>query len=221
MIALIENAIIQRLQLGLGQLVREVGSYSGELDDDLPEAIRRFPAAWVTFGGIVDSKPRSASRQQYRVQGQYVVMVGERSLRSHLAGRQGGPGPGEVGSYALVRAVRRLLTEQDLGLAISPLTPGKVRTLFNTRLADQAFSVFACEFACSWLEQALPLGQWPTPPAPDALGSIDASNPDAVFSLARGQTGEADPPLLGIGLNYHLAPDDGQADAQDILRSTP
>ena len=82
MIALIENALIQRLQQGLGQLVREVGSYSGELDDDLPEAIRRFPAAWVTFGGIVDSKPRSTSRQQYRVQGQYVVMVGERSVRS-------------------------------------------------------------------------------------------------------------------------------------------
>ncbi|WP_062789377.1 phage protein Gp37 [Aquitalea pelogenes] len=80
--------------------------------------------------------------------------------------------------------------------------------------------MFACEFACSWLEQALPPGHWPTPPAADEDGAIDARDPDAVFSLAHGQTGAADPPLLGIGLNYHLSPDDGQADAQDMLRST-
>jgi len=202
MIAQIENAIIRRLQSGLGQLVREVGSYSSELDD-LPAATARSPAVWVRFGGIVDSKPHSSSRQQYRVLGQFGVMVAARS----------------TDSYALLAAVRRLLTEQDLDLAISPLTPGKVHNLLNARVSDQPQHILDCEFACSWLEQALPPGGWPVPPSPDEEGA--AHHPDHVFALAHGRTDLPDPPLLGIGLDYHLVPDDGVADARDILRRKP
>ncbi|WP_029770537.1 DUF1834 family protein [Pseudogulbenkiania sp. MAI-1] len=209
-----EDAIIARLRLGLGRMVREVGSYGGELDEGLEEAIRRFPAAWVTFGGVIKTEPYSTSRRKFMATGQFMVMVGERNVRSEAASRVGGPAQGEVGSYPLVYAVRRLLSAQDLGLPIEALTPGRVRTLFNTRLERQAFSVFACEFQTAWIEEALPLGHWPSPQAQD--------DSDSVFARYQGKLGQPDPDWLRTGLHYHLTPDDGIADAQDILtRSNP
>lgn len=215
-----ENAIIARLRLGLGRMVKEVGSYGGELDGALEEAIRRFPAAWVTFGGVSKTEPTSTSRQKFKATGQFVVMVGDRNVRSEAAGRHGGPGSGEIGSYSLVYAVRRLLSSQDLGLPIAELMPGRVRTLFNTQQERQAFSVFACEFQTAWIEEALPRDHWPCPPA---AGTPDAeSSPDAVFTRFQGKLGQPDPDWLRTGLYYHLSPDDGVPDAQDILtRSTP
>lgn len=210
-----EDAIIARLRLGLGRMVTEVGSYGGELDDGLPSVIRRFPAAWVTFGGVTKTEPTSTRRDKFKAHGQFVVMVGQRNVRGEAAGRRGGPAQGEVGTYPLVYAVRRLLSGQDMDLPIDPLTPGRVRTLFNTRLEDQAFSVFACEFATAWLENALPNGNWPCP-APAGTPEA-ATDPDAVFGRYGGKSGEPDPEWLRTGLNYHLAPDDGQADAQDLL----
>lgn len=213
MIATIEAALIARLTPGLGRMVRLVASYSGELDDELANVIRAFPAAWVTFGGITDTRPASTSRSQFKTTGQFVVMVGERNLQQQ-AGRHGGVRPEQVGVYPLVYAVRRLLSGQDLGLAISPLQPGKVRTLYNTRLNDGAFAVFACEFSCSWMEDALVNGHWPTAATPDS--------PDALFARYGAQLQTPDPDWLRTGLNYHLAQDDGQADAQDLLtRSEP
>ena len=64
-----EDAIIARLRLGLGRMVQEVGSYGGELDEGLGEAIRRFPAAWVTFGGITKTEPYGTSRQKFKATG--------------------------------------------------------------------------------------------------------------------------------------------------------
>lgn len=219
-IARTEEAIIARLRLGLGRMVREVGSYGGELDDGLEEAIRRFPAVWVTFGGVPRTEPYSASKWIYKADASFVVMVGDRSVRSEAASRIGGAAAAEVGTYRLVTAVRRLLSAQDLGLPIHPLQPGRIRTLFNSRLENDAFSVFACEFSTFWMEEALPQLRWPTPPAAGTPGAID--DPDAVFAGYQGKTGEPDPDWLRTGLNYHLMPDDGQPDASDILtRSDP
>ncbi|MCW3479736.1 DUF1834 family protein [Neisseriaceae bacterium JH1-16] len=219
-----ENAIIDRLKTGLGKMVKEVGSYGGELDEGLEEAIRRFPAAWVTFGGVTKTEPTGTSRQKYKAHGQFVVMVGDRSVRSEAASRQGGPARGEVGTYPLIYAVRRLLVSQDLGLPIQELMPGRVRTLFNSRLERQAFSVFACEFHTAWIEHALPRDHWPYPPSPS--DPVDPSAPyqpggpyadDAVFVPYGGQLAQPAQDWLRTGLNYHLAPDDGSADAQDII----
>lgn len=212
MIATIEAALIARLTPGLGRMVRQVASYSGELDDELAAVIRAFPAAWVTFGGITDTRPASTSHRKNKASGQFVVMVGDRNLQQQ-AGRHGGPRLEQVGVYPLLYAVRRLLSGQDLGLDISPLQPGKVRTLYNTRLQADAFAVFACEFSCSWMEEALDIGHWPTAETPDS--------PDAVLAQHGGRLQAADPDWLRTGLNYHLSPDDGQTDAQDILTRSP
>lgn len=204
-----EDAIIARLRDGLGKMVSEVGGYAGELDDGLGDAIRRFPAAWVTFGGIEKTEPENTRRSKWRAHGKFVVMVGQRNVRSEAAARKGDVR--EIGAGSLVWAVRRLLTGQDMGLCIARLTPARVRTLYNTRMNGQAFSVFACEFSTSWTEEALD-GLWPSPQAPD--------EPDAIFARYGGQVVDPAPELLSLGINYHLSPDDGEPDAQDVINLT-
>lgn len=210
-ISRVELAIIARLKAGLGRMVMSVESYGGELEiETVAEAVRRFPAAWVTFGGVKDTKPHSNSKDRWRSAGSFVVMVGARNVRNEAASRRGGAGKGEIGSYQLVTAVRRLLIRQDLGLPIDHFEPGRVRTLFNTAVERQAFSVFACEFHTVWMEGALENGHWP---------EMDAPGADSLFSAYQGQTERAGV-LTSVQLHYHLQPDvDGKHDAQDIVRT--
>ncbi|WP_336845165.1 DUF1834 family protein [Providencia rettgeri] len=212
MITQIESSIIQRLTLGMGRMLREVASYSGELDVDMGNIIRVFPAAWVTFGGITNSKYTSTSRQKVIVTGKFVVMVGDYNTRSDAASRTGGANLNEVGTYRHIHGVRRLLTGQDLGLTIAPLMPGVVRTLYNTQVNERALSIFACEFETRWHEQVLANGTWPE----------FTSNPDEadnLFNLYRGKLQQPDPDLLRVGLHYD-PPGVGSAEAPADLVPT-
>lgn len=212
MITQIENCIIQRLTLGMGSMLREVASYSGELDVDIGNIIRAFPAAWVTFGGITNSKYTSTSRQKVIITGKFVVMVGDYNTRSDAASRTGGVNLNEVGTYRHVHGVRRLLTGQDLGLTIDPLMPGVVRTLYNTQVNERALSIFACEFETRWHEHVLANGDWPE----------FTSNPDEadnLFNLYRGKLQQPDPDLLRVGLHYD-PPGVGSAEAPADLVPT-
>ncbi|WP_155020188.1 DUF1834 family protein, partial [Enterobacter hormaechei] len=137
----IEKAIVERLRKGMGRMAKNVRSYGGELDGEPAEVLRQLPAVWVTFGGVQKTEPYSTARQRFVTHGRFVVVVGERSLRSEEAARMGGPHVQEVGTYILVAAVRRLLSGQDMadtGIKIDPLSPGRVRTLFNTQIESQA-----------------------------------------------------------------------------------
>ena len=212
MITQIERCIIQRLTLGMGRMLREVASYSGELDVDIGNIIRAFPGAWVTFGGITNSKYTSTSRQKVIVTGKFVVMVGDYNTRSDAASRTGGANINEVGTYRHIHGVRRLLTGQDLGLTIAPLMPGVVRTLYNTQVNERALSIFACEFETRWHEQVLANGTWPE----------FTSNPDEadnLFNLYRGKLQQPDPDLLRVGLHYD-PPGVGSAEAPADLVPT-
>lgn len=200
----IENALVMRLKQGLGRLVMDVQSYGGELDDDLTDVVRRFPAAWVTFGGITRTERTTTARDKVKASGTWVVMVGARNLHDRNAGRKGGCG--EVGAYQLVQAVRRLLQQQDLGLPIDYLQPGRVRTLYNTRIQNEPIAVFACEFATAWIEHSMDNQTWP----------VDGRPEDAVFQGNHGQKDAETPDLLRLGGMYDLT-GDGQADATDVL----
>lgn len=81
----IESAIIDRLTRGLGKLVREVRSYSGELDGEPAEVVRQLPGVWVTFGGVQGSELLSTARNKWRDTGRFVVIAGARSVRSDQA----------------------------------------------------------------------------------------------------------------------------------------
>ncbi|EHF8255009.1 DUF1834 family protein [Enterobacter roggenkampii] len=211
----IESAIIDRLTRGLGELVREVRSYSGELDGEPAEVVRQLPGLWVTFGGIQGTELLSTARNKWRDNGRFVVIAGTRSVRGDEASRHGGAAKNEIGSYALIYAVRRLLARQDLGLPIDFLMPGKVRPLFNTRFEKLAMSVFACEFDTRFDSVSLENGLFPLAP-----GDLPAGHPDRIFGEYDGATSEDDPVWLSTDLKYFLNGKTPFA-AEDIIKNDP
>ena len=161
MISKIEQAVVARLRLGLGRMVRTVKSYGGEVDD-LSQQLTTFPAVWVTYGG---SRVEAANtgKSRYREQAEMVVMVATRGLRSEEARRQGGADIREVGSNDLIRACRRLLDSQRLGLLENGgLTPKAVRPVVNqTLLGKAAVSVYAIEYTATWSSAPLENDRFP------------------------------------------------------------
>lgn len=210
MIIQTERAICERLRQGLGRMSSAVRSYGGELDGEPDEIARQLPAVWVTFGGIQKTENANVGKRKYKAHGRFVVIVGERSVRSEEASRQGGPGLNEVGTYRLVAAVRRLLSGQDMALPIAHLIPGRVRTLFNTQLERQALSVFACEFDTSWMEEALDNGEFPVIDAP-------ADSVDSIFTGYQGKVSQPDPDWLTTRLDYHIPGSHRLTDGEDIV----
>lgn len=209
----IEQAIIARLRAGMGRMVLSVDSYGGEFDEQLADVVRRFPAAWVTFAGVLSSRPTSTSRRNYLASGRFVVLVGQRSVRNEAASRQGGRN--EIGVYDLVYAVRRLLTNQDLDLdGVGHLQPGAVRTIFNGQVRNVAATIFACEFDAAWIEAALEPGRWPDP-EPGI-----PTDPDSIFEDHGGQLDTPYPDLDRVKLDHRLptTPTDQPPDATDIVQ---
>ncbi|MBN3237670.1 DUF1834 family protein [Pectobacterium versatile] len=209
----IELAMINRLSKGLGHMAANVCSYGGELDGEPAEVARAMPAVWVTFGGIQNTQNANIGKRKYKTTGRFVVIVGERSVRSEEATRHGGARTDEVGTYRMVEAVRRLLSGQDLtesGLKITALMPGRVRPLFNTKLESQALSVFACEFDTVWMESALENGKYP-------LDGAAPFHPDSVFTGYHGAVSEEDPDWLRTQLSYDIQQTPASQDAEDII----
>lgn len=213
-IAKTEAAICERLRKGLGRMVHSVESYGGEMDGEPAEIIRQLPAAWVTFGGVLKTENTNVTKRKYTTHGRFVVIVGDRNLRSENAARLGGPGFDEVGTYRLVTAVRRLLSGQDMDLPIAHLVPGRVRTLFNTQVEAAALSVFACEFDTKWIEHALENGRYPLENAP-------AEHEDSLFTHYHGEMSPDDPEWLSTRLSYDLSSSPQRPDAEDIIPHEP
>lgn len=210
MINLVEAAIIRRLSLGLGELVAGVHSYGGEMDDEgIFQVAVQLPAAWVAFGGC-KSETFSTARNKDKVFADFAVIVAATAARSEAASRHGGTSHWEIGSYDLVYGVRRLLSRQDFGLAIDPLTPKAVRPLFTPqREVGRALSVLACEFTTHWIETALPHGAWPEV---DNGQAVDAA--DDILLRYRGQT-QAATWLEAVGTHLHRP----AADDEERLKS--
>lgn len=203
MIAAIEDAILAHLAAAVPALpykLAELASYAGQLDDNLDQVIRRMPAVWVAFAGAGRPRPIGTSKTRFRVDATFAVMHGARNPRGEKYTRHTleiGGQIAEVGAYRLLHDVGALLLRQDFaasGLEIEPLTPGKISTLYNTRLANAALAVFAQEWHTAWV---LTLPEQP----------LDAANPDALWEA--------------LGLHYHLTPDDGVADVADEVTLTP
>lgn len=221
----IERSIISRLATGMRGMVKEVASYGGQLDDDPARIIQVLPAAWVTFGGVMRTAPYSTSKTKSTVTGRFAVMVGQVNARSEVASRHGTGRPQEVGTNLLVWAVRRLLSQQDLvdqdpGLQISALEPGRVRPVFNTSVDGRAMSVFACEFDTTWIEHALPNSRFPVPTATSAEPGVPGSDYDQAFGLFPAtRTDEPLPWLGGISVRLYPVPPSPGPDTPPRLAS--
>lgn len=152
--AQLEDAAIARLKGAsdadaLGYRLASVDSYGGEFDDEtFFTQIRKFPAAWITVGG---DKPKAVGARAWECSLTLAVMVGSRSVRGERHTRRGAVG--EPGSYQLAQDVRDLLVGQSFDL-VTPLVPGPIRTLFNTRLGNEARSVLAVEFSARYTYRA-------------------------------------------------------------------
>ena len=155
MIELIEKRIVERLKKGLGEIVREVKSYGGELDgEDIFNTIRAMPAIWVTYAGGVSS-PGSTSRSRFNDENRFVTMIAVQSVRSEESARVGGAYKYEIGTYNLIKSVRYLLTNQTLGgIVYRGLKPTAIRSLFNHYIVrENALSVFAIEWSAMTHDQ--------------------------------------------------------------------
>jgi len=197
-IARIEDAIMRRLGEAKLPYLRTVATYGGELDGEMAQTIRRLPAVWVAFQGEREAEPVGTSRTVWHVPATWVVLVAAHNLRNEAATRRGDAM--HVGTYQMLEDVRALLLGQDFeawGLEMDPLRPGRVRSLFNGKLQSQGVSIYAQEWHTRY---ALHL-------PPTALGGVAAETaPGTVL-----------PPLSGVGLRYHLQPDDGTPDAVDLV----
>ena len=197
MIAQVEDAIIALIKSAvtvplLGYSVSSVESYGGEFDDDLANEIRRFPAIWVSYAGSGKPTRYNSSGTKWLVPSTFVTMVGARNIRGERNTRHGltlGDGTVvEVGAYQMLEDVRLLLVNQDFGLEIDRFVPGVVRTLYNTKLNNQAFAIFAQE--------------WHT---------------KIVVEQPRVPLDPTDPDWLRLGISYFLKPGDDTADASDTI----
>lgn len=212
MITQTENAIVERLRLGLGKMAKEVNTYGGQLEN-MGDVVHILPAVWVTFLGIQGSKAVSTHRNKFYVTGRFSVMVACYNVREETARRQGGPAGknfDEPGSNLLVKSVRRLLTRQDFGLAIEPLMPGRVRNLFNAALNHKALAAYACEFDTVWVEDALDNERWPAPESD--------SDDDYPFQYYGGKLDKPWPMHESTGMGYRL-PGQNSDVAGDIVET--
>lgn len=197
MIGEIEDGIINRIETaasatpGLGYKLKKVASYGGEMDDELAKVVLSFPAVWVTFAGCGKSKPMNTQKTKWITPATFVTMVGARNVRGERATRRGvkvGSQLIDVGAYQMLEDVSLLLSGSDLGLEILALSPGAIRTLYNTSLNNKAVAVFAREWHTGFVESK------PREP-------IDTS----------------DPMWLKLGISYYLKPGDDVTDVSDLL----
>ena len=173
--------------------IAEIATYGGEFDDGLAESVRRFPAVWVTFSGG-NPRPSSTSKRKWHMDLTFVVLVGARSIRNEETTRHGAFNIGgqlvEVGTFQLLEDVQIALLGKDLSLPIKPLEMGRITTIFNTRLQNEAVSVLAQEYKTS------------------LLVGVDDEDGDGE---------NAAPLLLVVGMNYHTPPSQEPAFVSEVV----
>ncbi|MGX5053119.1 phage protein Gp37 [Enterobacter asburiae] len=200
----IEQGICDRLQRGLGIAVSGVVSWD-VMTNDIGVILRRLPGAFVTFTGITGSHPHDTRRTRYKVSGNFAVYVADYSLRGNLAIRQGAARVDEPGCYRLVRAVRHLLTGQDLGLEIAKLAPTTVKMITGQVFSQKAIGMYECQFTTFWYEDAMGNGRWPVAPEYD-------THPDHDFVLWKSKLDDAVPEHRATHADWRLQ---GQSVAED------
>lgn len=201
MIATVESAIIERLKLGLGKSVREVGSYRGQLDEDgVNQVVNNVPALYVSFAGHKSPKAKNTAGDVLYMPATFTVFVVTRNIANEVAGRVGSVN--QVGAYQLIEAVRRLLVWQDLGLPIERFTVGAVQLLGHIKVGVHGLTAYGCGFDTAWLDKL----------RGDGLPLRD----DPVFFGLDGARGDDDHDLLRIGVGVDLGAD-GTVDSTDVV----
>jgi phage gp37-like protein len=195
MLATIEDAMLARIAGAKLPYLKTVATYGGELDEELGETVRRFPAVWAAFKTEGEGQPLNTAKSVYRIPATWVVFVAARNLRNEASTRRGDKVM--VGTYQMLKDVRALLIGQDFGLDIDNMRPGRVQSMVSAKYRGQGISVYAMEWHTQYDYRVAERGTG----AP-----LDKSGQPATL-----------PELSAIGINYHLLPDDGVADVVDLI----
>lgn len=126
-----------------------IESYAAQLDDDMFAWLRTLPASWVTFGQAQEIK--RVSTRSFKVHATFEVLCAQRALQEN-AGRLNATAAADVGVYELLEDNKLALANQQLGLAIEPITPGAIRAVMKGLVNRDAVVVYAQEFRTHWFE---------------------------------------------------------------------
>lgn len=191
-IARIEDAIKQRIiDAGLPYL-RTVATYGGEFDDELSGTVRLFPAVWIAFAGSDRAITKNTARTLFKVNCRFAIMVGAYNPRNEEATRKGSVGKGKivVGTYQMMEDIEALLSGYDPGDNMDLLMPGRVRTLFASRLNKKGISIIAQDWHSAYLTGA---------PGDNSLPTSEL------------------PLLQRVNIGYHLPAQNTEPMAQDVV----
>jgi len=145
----IEDAIISRIKGAEGmEYLKTVTSYGGELDDDLSNVVRSYPAVWIVYAG--SGKPKKIGAEKWKTPVTFALMAAARNVRSEGSTRRGSKL--EVGSYQILKDASTLILGQDLGMEIERLEPGAVRTLYNTKVRSAGLSVLSQQWTTAYIQ---------------------------------------------------------------------
>lgn len=197
MIAAIEDAILAALQTvndgRLGYKFATLGTYGGEFDDDLSQVIRRLPGVWVVYVGGGKPVPYGTSKTRWKMPATFATLVGARNVRGEPATRRG------VSNAAGVVEVGAYQMLEDTRRALLNQDFGLQIARFEPGTTRTLYTKKLNELAMSVFTQ-----EWHTAflidPAP--------GDPNA-------------PDWLTLKMDYYLQPDDGVADASDIVTLNP
>lgn len=209
MMIAIEEAVCARLQDGLGIAAAKVVSWD-VMTDDIGRILGRLPGAFVTFTGITGSQPHDTRRTRYKVSACFAVFVADYNARENEAVRHGDARTDEPGCYRLIRAVRRLLSGQDLGLSIGRLVPLTVKMVTGKSLGEKAIGLYECLFSTFWYEDVLENNRWPVAPGQE-------THPDHDFVLWEGRLDDAVPEHRETHAAWRLQ---GQSGAEDAVKTS-
>lgn len=138
MLKLIEEGLVAALKVALPDV--DVESYSGQLDDEHAEWMRRLPCAWVTYERTPSIKVTGRRRLLNTVR--FQVLIAQQMYGPNPATRLGDHG--QPGLYELLdQRVKAALLHAKLGLPIEPLVPVETKMVAQGYFGDQAAAVIA------------------------------------------------------------------------------
>ncbi|MDR1946439.1 MAG: DUF1834 family protein [Desulfovibrio sp.] len=227
MIASIEYAIKKRIAEAKPAYLRTVATYGGQFDSELAEVVRSFPAVWVALKGEGEPRPTGTTREVWHVPATFLVMAGARALENEAASRRGGV---NVGTYQMLADIRALLLQQDFGLPIKELRPGRTTSLYNGKLRGNGLSIYAQEWHTVYPLEVRKDGRLPR--YDDLSGGAAAAADEEEANTGKRPAHAPHPdgttlaplphlaPFQGVGISYYLKPpagDDDEPDMQDML----
>lgn len=137
MIEAIEDAIIAHLRQTMPTL-KSVESYADQFDAaELMKLKPKFPAAFVTYAGSGFTRDGYGSIEDAAT---FTVLFGASDRRGDKSRKGAG------GAVELSRAGLKLLRDQTLDLAITPLTPDRLRLVFD----DKGMTIYGIDFATTF-----------------------------------------------------------------------